>query len=219
MSLPLLQPYSDIKLQKAYELFLAGTSQEKAAKLAKVPLRTVQRRCSEDGWVGQRQAFAATAPPQVPPVAAGDASTPPSSPQPAEQAVDVPKPFESRAAGMEAMLREWQEVVAVLRGTLVAEVKAAAAEVANVGKRMTRAQIGQYTTLVNNLATLDKKVWCVPDKIETKDTTPAPTDPIRNLTDDQLERELAAERERNAAAAERARTAASAGEEPEASVN
>jgi hypothetical protein len=41
---------------------------------------------------------------------------------------------------------------------------------------------------------MERKAWCVPDKIETKDTTPTKPDPVREMTDEQLnrrERELA----------------------------
>jgi hypothetical protein len=109
---------------------------------------------------------------------------------------------------MEAMLREWQGVVALLRRSFVQEVRSI---FANTEKPPTRNQIAQFTTLTANLAALDKKVWCVPDKIETKDTTPTPADKVRGMSDDDLDRQLAA--------AEGAASSAASREAPKESVH
>lgn len=211
MSLPYLHAYNDIKLQKAYELYLGGMSQAAAAKASKVPPRTLQRRCSEDGWTAERQARRAVSPPTVPPMAAGDRSAPPSATQTSDAAtVSSGAPVaESRLAGMEAMLREWQGTIALLRVSLTEEIRSVFVDAAANGKRPTRSQIAQYTALATNLAALDKKVWCVPDKIQTEDTTPTPEDRVRKLKDDELERELAREQGTAAAAAARAQPAES----------
>ncbi len=204
MALPYLQSYTDLKLQKAYEIYVGGASQGKAAKVSRVSRRTLERRCAEDGWAAEKRTRKmAEGTKRVPPIGAGAAETSPAAAQVTENATQASSPHESRSVGMEAMLREWQGIVAVLRGEMAVEVAAEREKAIAAGKRMPRQQIAQLSALAGNLAALDKKVWCVPDKIETKDTTPTAEDRVRSLKDDDLERQLTAVERGAAAAAER----------------
>lgn len=167
MALPLLQSYTDAKMQKAYERYVAGESQRKIIKALKIAPRTLARRCKDDGWEAERQAHRAASA-----MAASE-----SQPLPNEAAIKTPLPdceeIELRSVAMERMLREWQGIVAKLRGWVEAEVKVVFSEAAKSSKRPTVQKMMQLGNMANSFATLDKKVWCVPEKI-------APTSPDGN---------------------------------------
>lgn len=212
MALPYLQSYNEAKKQKAYVLYLEGGTQRKIAAKLKIPARTIAHWSKADDWEGERKArkFAGDAP-NVAAVAA-EAS------RPLQGAATGPVPNESRAVRMERMLDRQQRMAGRLVEALETDIAQTFAAAETVGKSPTRAQIAQLTTLSNNLLALERKAWCVPDKIETKDTTPEKVDPVRNLTDEQLESK---ERElnRQLAEAEGREGPHRAGEAPAQSVN
>ena len=197
MDLPLLNSYADIKMQKAYERYVCGESQAKIVKALKVAPRTLARRCKVDGWEAERQARKAAN-------LAAAAAVPTTPILPNKAAPESPLPeLETRSALMERMLREWQDTVALLRGWIGDEVRSVFRDAAAAGKRPAIQKVMQLANMTNSVATLDKKVHCVPDKIETKDTTPTPEDKARKLTDEQLDRQLAEAEGATASAAQR----------------
>lgn len=208
MSLPLLQSYNDAKKQKAYLRYMEGKSQREVAAKLKIPARTVAHWSKADGWEEERKARKIAG--ESPNVAAVAAETTP----PLQDAATTPPAeasTETRPQRMERMLARQQMMAGRLVGALAIDIEQTFAAAEAAGKNPTRAQIAQLTSLSNNLLALERKAWGVPDKIETKDTTPHKPDPVRELTDEQLERELEATR--------RARAAAAAGEAASGSVN
>lgn len=216
MPLPYLQSYNDPKIEKAYRLYLDGASQRKIlSKVKGLAQRTLARYCKNDGWEAERQARAAAA--ESPNVAAATAAAcPETKPAATAPASEVPG---TRAAGVERMLGQLQHMAGCLTGALQREIEDSLAAAAAAGRNLSRPQIVQLMKLLELAVSLQKKAWCVPDKIETKDTTPQKPDPIREMTDDQLERELAAARAADAAARERERASDSAGKAPQESIN
>ncbi|HMJ86534.1 MAG TPA: hypothetical protein VK504_25325 [Vicinamibacterales bacterium] len=196
--LPFLNTYNDPKVQRAYERYLSGESQRKILKSVKIAPRTLARRCKDDGWEAERQArrVAAEASQSLPSAAAGESVAP--------EVIDATD--ESRLTTIDRMLREWQVVTGHLRRWVVSEAHSLFTPAD--GKRPRLQQVMQLGVLTERLASLDKKVHCVPDKIETKDTTPKDVDRVRSLTDEQLERER--EEAARALAASRSRAPAPA---------
>jgi hypothetical protein len=212
MPLPFLQSYNDPKIEKAYRRYLAGESQRQIlGKVKGLSQRTLARYCKNDGWEAERQARAVTEEaPNVAAVAAGDPNV-----TAAAATLDQAAPTESRATRMDSMLSRQQRIVGRLVEAYEKDVEKTLADEAKVS----RTQIYQLTTLGNNLMSMERKAWCVPDKIETKDTTPTPVDPIRNLKDDELTKKLEAAREQRVAAERRAGTQTHRGGAPAQSVN
>jgi hypothetical protein len=208
--LPLLQSYADPKKQKAYERYiLDGDSQRTIASALKITSRTVANWSSADGWEAERQARRVGA--EVGPNVSAAAAA-------ARNDSEAP-PRESRAVGMDKMLERQQRIAGLLVGAFEEDVENAFDQAEKAGKTgLTRAQLAQLTMLGNNVLALERKAWCVPDKIETKDTTPTPADPVRNLTDEELDRR---ERELDdlIAAAEGREIADQGGEAPPSGVN
>lgn len=214
MALPLQHSYNDPKRQKAYERYvLKGQSQRKIAVDLKIPPRTVAYWSKEDGWEGERRARKIAAEsPEVAAVAASDESL--LQPEPTGAAL----PPESRAVGMERMLQKQQRLTGKLVAAFERDVDKTLADAEASGQGLRRTQIAQLTQLGNSLLAMQRKAWCVPDKIETTDTTPPTPDPLRNMTDEQIkqrDRELA---EQLAAAEGRANPARTGAAAPE-SVN
>lgn len=194
MSLPYLQSYNDPKIEKAYRLYLDGGTQRKIlGKVKGLSQRTLARYCKNDGWEAERKARSVTE--EAPNVAAVAAEVAAPAAKPAET--------ESRTVRMERMLERQQRIAGRLLSALERDIEQTFAAAEAAGKNPTRAQIAQLTSLSNNLLSMERKAWGVPDKIETKDTTPQKPDPVREMTDEQLERELEAARRERAAAAER----------------
>lgn len=208
MSLPLLQSYNDPKKQKAYLRYMEGGTQRTIAAKLKIPARTIAHWSKADGWEEERKARKlAGESPNVAAVAAeplqeaSTAATNAESPGEPQGATG-----ESRTVRMERMLERQQRMAGRLVVALERDIDQTFAAAEAVGKTPTRAQIAQLTSLSNNLLALERKAWQVPDKIETKDTTPQRPDPVRELTDEQLERELEAARRERAAAMAREET-------------
>jgi hypothetical protein len=168
--LPLLQSYADPKKQKAYERYiLNGDSQRTIASSLKITSRTVANWSSADGWEAERQArrISAEVGPNVSAAAAAARNDSDAAPR------------ESRAVGMDKMLERQQRIAGLLVGAFEEDVENAFDQAEKAGKTgLTRAQLAQLTMLGNNVLALERKAWCVPDKIETKDTTPTPADPV-----------------------------------------
>jgi len=203
--LPYLQSYNDPKIQKAYERSLAGESLRHIAKALRISLRTLARRSKEDGWIEERKARTlATESPNVATAATAVQTG-------VATADESPVESETRVVGMERMLRSQQRIAGMLRSAYQRDLESTLSAAETAGKPPTRAQIAQLVILGNNVLAMERKAWCVPDKIETKDTTPTPADRARSLTDEQLERELAD--------AQRAEVAAASRETPAPSVN
>jgi hypothetical protein len=205
--LPYIQSYTDAKKEKAYRRYMDGQAQRKVAASLKISPRTLASWSKADGWEAERKARKIAAEtPEVAAAAAGGAveqhfaATPPAD-----------APPETRAAGMERMLGQQQRLAGILMTALRKDIEGTVEAAAAAGKTLSRSQISQLTTLSNNLCTLERKAWCVPDKLETKDTTPTPEDRLRKLTDDDLDRELAE--------AERAATSSAQREAPQESVH
>jgi hypothetical protein len=208
VTLPYLQSYNDPKIDKAYKRYLIGgrkNSQRALAKELKLPPRTLARYCKNDGWEAERKARTVTEEaPTVAAVAAAseDVAAPAAKPEPQQ---------ESRLVGMERILARQQRVTGLLVDAYEVDVEKALSDARTAGRTLQRTQIAQLAMLGNNLMAMERKAWCVPDKIETKDTTPTPADRVRGLSDDDLERQLAA--------AEGAAAAAASREAPKESVN
>jgi hypothetical protein len=211
--LPYLQAYNDPRIEKAYRRYLAGGSQRVVAAALKIPQRTLARYCKNDGWETERKARGVTE--EAPTVAAVAAEA---SPAAAKVAAPAANP-ESRVVGMERILGRQQRITGRLIDAYERDVEKTLADASAPGKSLSRSQIAQLSILGNNLMAMERKAWCVPDKIETKDTTPTAADRNRNLKDDELQRRI----EENRVArveAERRRGAAAAGRgSPAASVN
>lgn len=191
MSLPYLNSYNDPKKQKAYLRYMEGKSQREIAEKLKIPARTVAHWSKADSWEEERKSRKiAGETPNVAAVAAEvsaplqGAATEPSKPQ-------ADDPSESRLTRMERMLARQQRMAGLLVGALEIDIQQTFAAAEAAGKTPTRAQIAQLTTLSNNLLTMERKAWCVPDKIQTEDTTPRPEDKVRKLTDEELDRRIA----------------------------
>jgi hypothetical protein len=197
--LPYLNSYNDPKIEKAYRRYLDGGTQRKIAKALKLPPRTLARYCKNDGWTAERKARTVTdEAPNVAAVAAeaGKVAAPAAKPEPA--AANTKPVAETRTVGMERVLARQQRITDRLVQAYERDVDKTMADAET--KPLSRSQIAQLAYLGNNLMAMERKAWCVPDKIETKDTTPTPEDRVRKLPDDDLERQLA-ESERAAAAA------------------
>lgn len=209
--LPYLQSYIEPKHQKAYERYLRGDSQRKIAAALKIPPRTIAHWSKTDGWEAERKAraVAASEAPNVAAVAAAVESTG------GKPAADVKL---SRTAGMEKVLERQQRIAGMLVGAYELDVEKTLSDAEASSKPLSRSQIAQLTVLGNNILAMERKAWCVPDKIETKDTTPQPVDPIRTLTDEQLDRRER-ELEQQLAAAEGRTAPDRAGEVAPGSVN
>ena len=211
MGLPYLQSYNEPKLQKAYERSLAGESLRRIAKGVRFPLKTLARSCREDGWMAERKARAVAAESSPATVATEVASAvatavATTSSESAASAADASSPedgtvdhtgapageSESRVAGMTRMLARQQRIVSRLITAYERDVERTFADADATGRLPTRSQVAQLVSLGKNLLTMERKAWCVPDKIETKDTTLTPDERVRKLKDDELERELAA---------------------------
>lgn len=187
MALPFLQSYADSKIDKAYRRYMAGESQRKIlGKVKGLSQRTLARYCKNDGWEGERQARALAE--ESPNVAAVAAEASPVAADAAKSETPAAKEPESRPAGMERILARQQRITGRIVEAFERDVDKTLADADAAAKPLSRSQIAQLTTLGNNLMAMERKAWCVPDKIETKDTTPAPVDPVRNMTDEQLER-------------------------------
>jgi hypothetical protein len=185
VALPFLQSYNDPKIQKAYQRYMAGGTQRQIIKALKIPQRTLARYCRNDGWEAERKARGVVdEAPTVAAVAAGAAAPAAKDESPAAK----PAEPETRPVGMERILARQQRVTGLLVGAYEKDVEKTIADAEANGKPLQRSQIAQLTTLGNNLMSMERKAWCVPDKIQTEDTTPKPVDPIRNLTDDELDR-------------------------------
>lgn len=194
-NLPLLQSYAEPRKQKAYERYMHGDSQRTIAAALKITARTVANWSSADGWEAERQARRIGTD-DAPNVSAAAAAT---------NGGRDPIVRESRAVGVESVLERQQRITSRLVGAFEEDVEQAFAAAEAAGKTtITRAQIAQLTVLGSNVLALERKAWCVPDKIETKDTTPQPVDPVRGLTDEQLDRRERELDEQLAAAAGRA---------------
>ncbi len=218
MPLPYLQSYNDPRIQKAYVRYLDGQSQRKIAAALKIPQRTLARYCKNDGWEAERQSRSVTEEaPTVAAVAAGNAEVATGAAKPQSKASGE-APTESRATRMESMLARQQRIVGKLVSAYEKDVEKTLSDAEASGKQLQRAQIAQLALLGNNLMAMERKAWCVPDKIETKDTTPTPVDPIRSQTDDQLERRKR-DLEQQLAAADGRAGSDSAGTTPAQSVN
>ncbi len=204
--LPYLQSYNDPKVDRAYRRFLAGESQRKLAKTLRIPLRTLNRIAVADGWRAEREARKVAS--QAGGVATAVASV--ATESTTSSVADATK-AESRTVGMDRMLRAQQGFCSRLVEALNQDASRTFEEAEKSGRPVTRSQIAQLASLGERLLTMQRKAWCVPDKIETKDTTPTPEDKVRKLSDDELDRELA--REEGIAAA------TATGEEPAPSVN
>jgi hypothetical protein len=202
MSLPLLQSYNDAKKQKAYIRYMEGGSQREISSKLKISRRTLASWSSRDRWEEEREArkIAASTEAIAAATAAGAApDAPPSAPLGATAGA-APQ-SETRLQGMERILARQQRIVGKLVDAYERDLNKTLTDADSAGK-LSRSQVAQLVTLGSNLLTMERKAWCVPDKIETKDTTPHKPDPVRELTDEQLERELEeARRERTAAAA------------------
>jgi hypothetical protein len=208
--LPYVQSYNDPKIEKAYHRYLKGDSQRAIAKALNIPPRTVARYCKKDGWQSEREArHVAAEAPNVAAVAA-TVQTP--------AATEGPVP-ESRMVGMERMLGAQQQLTGLLVEAFKKDVEKTIADAATVGKPMSRSQIAQLTSLGNNLLTMQRKAWCVPDKIETKDTTPTAPDRVRTLKDDELQNRLTEARRAREEADRRRGAAAPRGGSATPSVN
>lgn len=220
MALPFLQSYNDPKKQKAYLRYMEGKSQRQICAALKLSRRTFNSWSKKDEWEEERKARKIAASSEAIVSATAQPDAPPAPPLAPGGAIDSnPARPETRLQGMERMLARQQRLTGKLLDAYERDVDKTLADAETTGKTLSRSQVAQLTTLGNNLMAMERKAWCVPDKIETRDTTPQKADPIREMTDDQLERELAAERDRDAAAAERARAAAAAREAPKESVN
>jgi hypothetical protein len=206
--LPYLQSYNDPKIEKAYRRYLIGgkkNSQRAVAKALKLPLRSLSRYCKNDGWEAERKARAVSD--EAPNVAAVAAAATEVAAPAAKPSVDS----ESRPAGMERILGRQQRLTGLLVSALERDIERTLTEADESHRPLSRAQIAQLTTLSNNLLAMERKAWCVPDKIETKDMTPTAEDRVRKLKDDELDRALAA--------AEGAAIAATSREAPKESVH
>jgi hypothetical protein len=210
VALPFLQSYNDPKIEKAYRRYLAGESQRKIAKALKIPARSLARVCKNDGWEAERKARAVTE--EAPNVAAVAAEQPQTTAPAAK-----PEEPESRLVGMERMLARQQRIVGRLVAAYEKDVEKTLVEIDI--KPLSRSQIAQLTSLGNNLMAMERKAWCVPDKIETKDTTPTKVDEVRKLKDDELSKRLDRARERRLEAERRRGTTAPRGGGAASSVN
>jgi hypothetical protein len=226
--LPYLLSYSDAKLDEAYRRYQNGESQRQIIKALGIAQRTLARRCKEDGWEEERRArraaaetpalaeavAAATAEP-LPVVAASIPDMPDDAAQPHETAGEEALPEdaepEGRLRAMERMLAGQKRYADRLAKALDRAALEMLASVAGKPARAVITQINQLAVLGEKVLGMQRKAWCVPDKIETKDTTPTAADRVRVLSDEQLDRELEA--------AERAATAAVAREAASESVH
>lgn len=212
MALPFLQSYNDPKKEKAYRRYMAGETQRAICKALKVPKSTLALWSKRDGWEEERQARKIAA--EAEPKAEAPQNVGPVGPS-AEPVVQV----ESRMAGMERMLARQQRIVGRLLTAYEQDVERTMTEAEKTGKPVTRSQIHQLTTLGNNLLTMERKAWCVPDKIETKDTTPPAEDKVRKLKDEELRQRLESARAARLEAERRTGTAAARGGPETAGVN
>jgi hypothetical protein len=219
VALPYLQSYNDPKIEKAYRLYLGGASQRKIlGKVKDLSQRTLARYCKNDGWEAERKARAVTEEaPNVAAVAAGNSKVAAAAANPAAATPVTHPTTETRAVGMDRVLGRQQRIVGRLVEAFERDVERTLTA-ATADKPLSRSQIAQLTQLGNNLLAMERKAWCVPDKIETKDTTPPPADPLRNMTDDQLDRRER-ELEQQLAAAEGRTTPDRAGKAAQESVN
>lgn len=185
MPLPFIQSYTDAKIEKAYRLYMGGATQRQVLRKVKgLAQRTLARRCKDDGWEAERRGRAAAEEsPNVAAVAASEATMAAAAAKPTE--TQAP---ESRLVGMERMLGQQQRIAGLLSDALRKDIDGTVTAAEGAGKSLSRSQIVQLANLANNVFTLERKAWGVPDKLETKDTTPKPVDPIRSMTDEELDR-------------------------------
>lgn len=204
--LPYQQAYNDPKKEKAYHRYLDGETQRRIATALKISPRTLANWSKQDGWEAERKARKIAASSEAVAAAAAAGAAEPETTAPTEDSRT-----ETRLVGMERILGRQQRVTGRLVEAFEKDVERLFAQADTTGKPITRSAIAQAAMLGNTLLAMERKAWCVPDKIETKDTTPTPEDKVRKLTDDDLDRQLAD--------AERAEAAAAARKAPAPSVN
>lgn len=187
MALPYLQSYGDPRVQKAYERSLGGEPLRSVAKALRIPLRTLARRCKDDGWIDERKArILATESEHL-------ATTATAIDTAVAKSGEVIEPKEERTAGMDRVLRIQQQITGLLRTAYQRDLEKTLADAQASGKLPTRSQVAQLVTLGNNVLAMERKAWCVPEKMELKDTTPAAekhVDNVRRLKE-QIERDRA----------------------------
>jgi hypothetical protein len=85
-----------------------------------------------------------------------------------------------RAAAMERMLARQQRITSLLVGAYEKDVLKTLADAEASDRPLSRSQLAQLDKIGNSVLAMERKAWCVPDKIETKDTTPTLSERIRN---------------------------------------
>lgn len=224
--LPYLLTYTDPKLEQAYQRYLAGESQRKLAKDLGISERTLARRSKEDGWEDERRTRRASAEGAVADVVAAVAAEPVESAaivaaelaaapqeqaQPTEQKAPRPLPYgadeapltaDQRIRSMDAMLRRQQRFADRLARAMDTETERIVAEAERSGRTLRLSQISQLAVLGERVLSMQRRAYCVPDKFEIKDTTPAADKHIDTV------RRLREEREAAARAAEQTPAAA-----------
>jgi DNA invertase Pin-like site-specific DNA recombinase len=212
-----LLSYEDRKIEKAYHRYLEGQSQKKIAKALKIPERTLARRCKEGEWEAERKIRQAAGdePEVVAAVAADQSRATATEAAPLPEAPPKPGPdadaTEPEQRSIDSMLLRQQRFTDRLFDCVDRASEELLRDLSGKPARVALAQASQLSTLGGRLLEMQRKAYRVPDKIETKDTTPTVEGRVRKLKDDELDRELAA--------VERAEAAAAAREAPAQSVN
>lgn len=184
--LPYLQSYTNPKKDKAYRRYMDGESQRKISKALKIPGSTLALWSKKDGWEDERKSRKISESAEAVSAAAAAGAGADGA---ASGAAAQP---EDRRTGMQRMLARQQRLTGRLVEAYEQDVDKTLAD-AKVTGRLTRSQIAQLTMLGNNLMAMERKAWCVPDKIETtgKNGGPIEVRDISALTDEELDAELA----------------------------
>lgn len=180
----LLEP----KWQECYERYVGvdgnGETQRSLAAALGFPLRTIAWRCSKDGWQADREARRAA-------IESGDFASLAVATEAAEDSGSV---SEIVPESVDDVLRRQQRVAQMLSVALEEDVERTIVTAVMSGKHLARGALLQLATVVNNIHALERKAHRLPDKIETKDTTPTADrhiDAIRRLKAEEEQRRAA----------------------------
>lgn len=211
----IIHSYPDPKWQKCYERFLSGETQKDLAIALKIPERTLAWRCSRDHWNAERKARTAIDPAKEVAALAKVIE----EENGADVATDSDAPDEeAQARGQQRILQRQQRMTGMLVGAFEQELTETINTARLAGKKVLPAKLNQLRAMGDGLFAMERKAWQIPDKIETKDTTPTRGDRLRGLKDEDLERHES-DVDRQLAEAEGRATPHQRGEAPEEGVN